>query len=193
MKKSSLTVFLAALYVFLIPVPSHAIPVGEGDTFRFGIDLSSAIPAGPYDYLAWYVSTTSADGFDPGDIMSVALFDDTDPTTTLGTGTFDWTSGWFTTLGVGAMMASNPAFDGTGYLLFTMESGSIDLADGAVYGINGGYTISGLTDISILPTTPIPEPDTLLLLGLALLILGFMSYFTTRKSQYPFRNSESVA
>lgn len=190
---------LAALCIFAVPLSSQAIPmqIGEGDSFRFGIDLSSATPAGPYDYLAWYVSTYSSDGFDPGDIMSVALYDNADPSTALGSGVFDWTNGWFTTLGVGAMMASNPAFDGTGYLQFTMVSGTIDLLSGAVYGLNSlnsSTTTSGLTDITVIPATTVsvPEPDTLSLLGLALLLIAFASKLQSRKNKVALTTAQSV-
>jgi hypothetical protein len=172
---STAKVLMMTLGVFLIPITSQAtlVPaqIQQGDSFRFGIDLSSATPTGPYSYISWNVNTSYTDGIDSGEVLSVALYDDADPATALSSGTYNWT-GDFTTLSVGAMMAANPAFDGTGFLQFTMVSGSMDLLGGAVFGINNGYTSNGLTDITVLPATTVsvPEPNTLSLVGLALLL-----------------------
>lgn len=187
-KFPSFKALMAALGLFLVPLSSQAIPmqINQGDSFQFGIDLSSATPTGPYNYIAWYVATAYTDGFNPGDIMSVSLYDDANPATALGASTFDWSNGWFTTLGVGAMMAANPAFDGTGFLKFTMISGTIDLLCGAVLGINNGYTTNGLTDITVIPasTVSVPEPNTLSLLGVALLLGVFTVKMKGRKKAF---------
>jgi len=175
-KLSGLKMLMAALCLFTLPLSSQAVPmqIQQGDSFRFGIDLSSATPVGPYSYLSWYVNASYTDGFDFGDTLSVALYDDADPGTALGSGNFKWT-GTFTTLSIGSMMASNPAFDGTGFLQFTMVSGSIDLLGGMVFGINNGYTSNGLTDITVMPAVKasVPEPNTLSLLGVALVFAAF--------------------
>jgi hypothetical protein len=181
---STVKALMGALCLFVLPMSSQAIPmqVQQGDSFRFGIDLSTATPSGPYNYLSWYVNTNYTDGINPGDILSVALYDDADPSTTLGTDTFDWTAGPLTTLSVGSMIDANPAFDGTGFLQFTMVSGSIDLLGGMVYGISNDYTADGLTDITVIPaaTVSVPEPNTLSLLGLALLLAAFTLKRTSR-------------
>jgi len=166
---------MAALCFLVIPLSSQAVLINQGDSFRFGIDLSAATPSGPYNYVAWWVGTESSDMFDPGDIMSVYLYDDADPANALGSGAFNWTNGWTAVNGVGSMLATNPAFDGTGFLMFSMVSGSIDLSSGAVFGINNGTTTSGLTDITVLRASAVPEPDTLSLLGVALMLLGAAS------------------
>ena len=84
------------------------------------------------------------------------------------------------------MMAANPAFDGTGFLKFTMISGTIDLLCGAVLGINNGYTTNGLTDITVIPasTVSVPEPNTLSLLGVALLLGVFTVKMKGRKKVF---------
>ena len=181
----SSTAIMMAVSFFLIPVSSQAVPVQiqQGDSFRFGIDLSTATPTGPYSYISWYLNTWYTDGIDTGDILSVALYDDADPGTALGTDSFNWTYGK-STLSLGAMMPSDPVFDGTGFLEFTMVSGSIDLFGGMVYGIvSKNYTnIDGLTDITVIPAAKVsvPEPNTLSMLGLGLLLVFFMVKMKSR-------------
>jgi hypothetical protein len=164
---------LLALWL-LIPFSSHATLIEQGDSFRFGIDLSDATPPGPYSYISWYVNASPINGIDGGEKFSFALYDDANAATALGSGMFDWTSGGFTLLSAGSTMASDPVFDGTGYLEFTMLSGSMDLMGGMVLGLNNGVTSDGLSYIEILPSTAtsVPEPGTLSLIGLALLVFA---------------------
>ena len=176
---------MMALCFFLVPLSSQAIPVQiqEGDSFRFDIDFTGATPAGPYSYISWHISTLFSDGFNNGDRLAVALFDDADPNSALGSGVFNWNS-TVHDLNYGSMIDANPAFDGTGFLQFTMLSGSIDLSGGYVLIYDNGVpTANGLTDITVLPasTVSVPEPNTLYLLGLALLLIVAMGKLPYRR------------
>jgi hypothetical protein len=168
---------LLALCFVVVPI-SQATPIEiqAGDSFRFDIDFTGATPAGPYSYIDWHVNTAYTDGFNLGDSLTVALFDDADPNTALGSDIFNWNTAG-RDFSFGSMIDANPAFDGTGFLQFTLLSGSIDLSGGYVLIYDGNTPTNGLAGITVLPaaSVSVPEPNTLSLLGLALLLIVFFA------------------
>jgi len=151
--------------------------IQEGDTFRFNIDFTGATPNGPYSFISWHVNTAFSDGFNLGDKLSVALYDDANPGTALGSGVFNWNT-FLPDFSYGSLLDANPAFDGTGYLEFNMISGSIDLTGGYVLIYdNGVATANGLTDITVMShsSVSVPEPNTLYLFALALGLIAVVN------------------
>jgi len=183
---------LMALGLFIVPVSSQAILIEQGESFRFEIDLSSASPSAPYDNIAWYLNAGPSNAFGSGEILSLELFDYANPGTALGGDEITFTNPSFNTSGA---IDPTPLFLGKGYLEFTMISGSMDLMDnffgGMVFASNNGgidFTKNGVVNIhKVIPNSAVsvPEPNTLSMLALALLIGLFFTKFNARTQKAP--------
>lgn len=187
---------LMALGLFVIPASSQAILIEQGDSFRFEIDFSNKTPSAPYDNIAWYLNAGPGNAFNSGEVLSLELFDYANPGTALGGDEITFSNPNFNTSG---SIDPTPLFQGKGYLEFTMVSGSMDLMDnlfgGMVFASNNGgidFTKNGVVDIKkVMPNSAVsvPEPNTLSMLALALLIGLFFTKFNGRTQKAPLQTA----
>ena len=185
MLQKMILIFSFLFTLLVAPSASFAIPVSTGDIIRVDFDLSAQTPSPPYDGIYTVLTFGASDYLNLNEGMSFAIFDDDGAGLTDGTGyyvlydivgSFDLTSaaaaGRYYSGGM--VTDSTPYIDGAISNLSVMPdlTNSLRLGQQYTYVNEVGESVSWLGIDHYLIQPSVPEPASLLLMGLGLFALG---------------------